>query len=192
MNLFWIGNLNSCITLNIKHIHNPSAQVFNLPSNALYKVYKPLRYGRLNVEGGLSRMTVLKQLEDLWCRAIEECLDIPRKDFKVMWYPETLLIFISVLYTTLIFSFKNIMHLVCGVLFSTVYGIMSCSPVLVSDCDSITKFYRVILLVPDVVDRLLYRDLMNILLLQLQFEAAIIHQVFVFYSKCWCNVSNLS
>ena len=35
---------------------------------------------------GQSRNVVLKQLEDLWSRAIEECLDIPRKDFKVAIY----------------------------------------------------------------------------------------------------------
>ena len=41
----------------------------------------------------------------------------------------------------------------------------------------VIQFYRVIMLVPDIIDRLLYRDFMNILLLQLEFEAAIIHQV---------------
>lgn len=90
-----------------------------LPPNAPYVLYKPLRYGTLNTSPTISRTAVLKQLEDLWCRAIEECLDIPRKEF---------------------------------------------------------KFYRVIMCVPDMVDRLLYKDFMNILLNELQFEAALIHQ----------------
>ena len=44
-------------------------------------------------------------------------------------------------------------------------------------CFFVIQFYRVIMLVPDIIDRLLYKDFMNVLLLQLEFEAAIIHQV---------------
>lgn len=97
-------------------------------------LYKPLRYGTLNTSPTISRTAVLKQLEDLWCRAIEECLDIPRKEFKV-FQNETMFLLLSL------------------------------------------QFYRVIMCVPDMVDRLLYKDFMNILLNELQFEAALIHQV---------------
>ena len=39
------------------------------------------------------------------------------------------------------------------------------------------QFYRAILLVPDVIDRALLRDYMNLLLSRLGFEAALIQQV---------------
>ena len=41
----------------------------------------------------------------------------------------------------------------------------------------IRQFYRVILLVSDLIDRLMYRDFMNLILLRLEFEAAIADQV---------------
>ena len=41
----------------------------------------------------------------------------------------------------------------------------------------VMQFYRAILLVPDVIDRLLLRDYMNLLLSRLGFEAALIQQV---------------
>ena len=105
-----------------------------LPPGSPYTLYKPLRCGTLNTSPSVSRTAVLKQLEDLWCRAIEECLDIPRKEFKV-FQDESILII------------------------------------------ALLQFYRVIMCVPDMVDRLLYKDFMNILLNELQFEAALIHQV---------------
>ena len=39
------------------------------------------------------------------------------------------------------------------------------------------QFYRVILLVPDIIDRVLLRDYVDLLLLKLGFEAVVIHQV---------------
>ena len=61
-----------------------------LPPESGYIVYKPFRYGRLNVSqdssnpnGGHSMSFVMNMLEDLWTRAIEEYLEIERKDFKV-------------------------------------------------------------------------------------------------------------
>ena len=39
------------------------------------------------------------------------------------------------------------------------------------------QFYRAILLVPDLIDRTLLRDYMNLLLSRLGFEAALIQQV---------------
>jgi hypothetical protein len=91
-----------------------------LNPNSPYLIHKPLRRGSLNTSDSISRFAVLKQLEDLWSRAIEECLDIPKKEF---------------------------------------------------------KFYRVIICAPDTIDRNLYKDFLDILLNQLSFEAAIIHQV---------------
>lgn len=58
-------------------------QALHLPAGAPYQLYKPLRRAKLNVSPTISRTCVLNQLEDLWARAIEECLDIPRRDFKV-------------------------------------------------------------------------------------------------------------
>jgi len=59
-------------------------------------VYKPFKYGRLNVKqdgegdsdlgesgGGHSLSFVLNMLEDLWTKAIEEYLEVEKKDFKV-------------------------------------------------------------------------------------------------------------
>ena len=66
-------------------VHFFPLQVLHLPVDVSYDIFKPLRFGKLNISSGISRSVVLKQLEDLWCRAIEECLDIPRKDFKVCW-----------------------------------------------------------------------------------------------------------
>ncbi len=43
--------------------------------------------------------------------------------------------------------------------------------------DYFIQFYRIIVLAPDIIDRILYRDFLNIALQQLQFEAAFIHQV---------------
>ncbi len=64
-----------------------------LPEDSGYLVYKPFRYGRLNVRDeasppqgtaeGHSLTLVMNILEDLWTRAIEEYLEIERKDFKV-------------------------------------------------------------------------------------------------------------
>lgn len=69
-----------------------------LPPGSNYKVYKPFKYGRLNVSHappsssqdshagateGHSLSFVLSMLEDLWTKAIEEFLEIDRKDFKV-------------------------------------------------------------------------------------------------------------
>ena len=39
------------------------------------------------------------------------------------------------------------------------------------------QFYRVILLVPDIVDRSLIKEFVNILLLRMEFAAAFVHQV---------------
>ena len=68
----------------------------------------------------LSHSNVLSMLEDLWTKAIEDYLEISRKDF---------------------------------------------------------KFYRVILIVPDIVDRTIFREMMNLLLLRMEFAAAFLHQV---------------
>lgn len=52
-------------------------------------MYRPLRYGQLNSSqfdkehSNLSRTTLLSMLEDLWTKAIEEYLQIDKKDFKV-------------------------------------------------------------------------------------------------------------
>ena len=63
-----------------------------LPEDSGYLVYKPFRYGRLNVQEantpqgaaeGHSLTLVMNVLEDLWTKAIEEYLEIERKDFKV-------------------------------------------------------------------------------------------------------------
>ena len=59
-------------------------QVLYLPPNAGYKVCKPIKSGRLNVAPSQTLSCVLSQLEDLWTRAIEEYLDLPRKEFKVI------------------------------------------------------------------------------------------------------------
>ena len=40
-----------------------------------------------------------------------------------------------------------------------------------------SQLYRVILLVPDMIDRSLFKELMNILLLRMEFASALIHQV---------------
>ena len=45
----------------------------------------------------------------------------------------------------------------------------------------VMQFYRAILLVPDVIDRALLRDYMNLLLSRLGFEAALIQQVNMLY-----------
>ena len=42
---------------------------------------------------------------------------------------------------------------------------------------NLAQFYRVIVLVSDIVDRPLFRDIMDLLLVKLEFEAAILHQV---------------
>ena len=58
-------------------------------------------------------------LEDLWTKALEDYLEIPRKEF---------------------------------------------------------KFYRVILIVPDIIERPVLKELMNLLLLRMEFAAAFLHQ----------------
>ena len=65
-----------------------------LPPGSDYVVYKPFRYGRLNLRHsggsgggggeGHSLSFLMNMLEDLWSKAIEEYLEIERKDFKVM------------------------------------------------------------------------------------------------------------
>lgn len=64
----------------------PSLKVLYLPPNAGYKVCKPIKGGCLNVTPSQTLSCVLSQLEDLWTRAIEEYLDLPRKDFKVSMF----------------------------------------------------------------------------------------------------------
>lgn len=54
-----------------------------LPPNSGYRVWKPIKNGRLNISSSHSLSSVRSQLEDLWTRAIEEYLDLPRKEFKV-------------------------------------------------------------------------------------------------------------
>lgn len=80
-------------------------QVLYLPRDSGYTVFKPLRYGKLNTssdstldasgdsgEGDSTRpshQAVLSMLEDLWTRAVEEYLQIERKDFKAckgVWF----------------------------------------------------------------------------------------------------------
>ena len=77
-------------------------QVLYLPTGSNYLVYKPFKHGRLNVTqpppgstqdpqtpgpphftGDHSLSFVMNMLEDLWTKAIEEYLEIERKDFKV-------------------------------------------------------------------------------------------------------------
>ena len=64
-------------------------QVLYLPPGSEYLVYKPFKYGRLNVqkEGvdneNHSLSFVLSILEDLWTKAIEDYLEIEKKNFKV-------------------------------------------------------------------------------------------------------------
>ena len=67
----------------------------------------------------LSRSNILSMLEDLWTKAVEDYLEIPRKEF---------------------------------------------------------KFYRVILVVPDIIERPILKELMNLLLLRMEFAAAFLHQ----------------
>lgn len=50
-----------------------------------YRVFKPLRYGKLNVASDCPHSLVLNMLEDLWTKAIEDFLGIPRKEFKVSY-----------------------------------------------------------------------------------------------------------
>lgn len=59
-------------------------------------------------------------LEDLWTKAIEDYLEISKKDF---------------------------------------------------------KFYRVMLVIPDIIERAVLRELMNLLLLKMDFASAFMHQV---------------
>ncbi len=67
-------------------------QVLYLPSDSGYLVYKPFRYEKLNVKkvgdelhsgGAYSLSHAINILEDLWSKAIEDYLDIEKKDFKV-------------------------------------------------------------------------------------------------------------
>ena len=62
---------------------SPSPQVLYLPPNSNYTIMKPIRHGKLNVGPHCSLSCVLSQLEDLWTKAIEDYLDVPRRDFKV-------------------------------------------------------------------------------------------------------------
>ena len=70
-----------------------------MPGGSGYIVYKPFKYGRLNViqddqgksdlgesGGGYSLSFVLNMLEDLWTKAIEEYLEVEKKDFKARTY----------------------------------------------------------------------------------------------------------
>ncbi|KAL5473103.1 hypothetical protein EMCRGX_G027548 [Ephydatia muelleri] len=84
-----------------------------------YRVFKPLRYGKLNVASDCPHSLVLNMLEDLWTKAIEDFLGIPRKEFKM---------------------------------------------------------YRVVLVVPDMIDRSMFKEFMNILLLRMEFASALLHQ----------------
>ena len=68
-----------CVNIHV-HFH----KVLYLPPNSGYEVFKPIQNGVLNVTPSSSLSSVLSQLEDLWTRAIEEYLDLPRKDFKVL------------------------------------------------------------------------------------------------------------
>ena len=67
-----------------------------MPKDSGYVVYKPFKYGTLNVaaqdsQGGVSAGSkeghslsfVLCMLEDLWTRAIEDYLEVDRKNFRV-------------------------------------------------------------------------------------------------------------
>ena len=58
-------------------------QVLYLPPNSGYRVWKPIKNGCLNLSPSQSLSSMRSQLEDLWTRAIEEYLDLPRKEFKV-------------------------------------------------------------------------------------------------------------
>ena len=75
----------------------------------------------------LSRSNIQSMLEDLWTKALEDYLEIPRKEF---------------------------------------------------------KFYRVILIVPDIIERPVLKELMNLLLLRMEFAAAFLHQA---SHKCTYN-----
>lgn len=67
-------------------------EVLYLPPDSGYIIYKPFRYGQLNVKRqktitqdateGHSMSSVMNMLEDLWTRAIEEYLEIEKKNFK--------------------------------------------------------------------------------------------------------------
>ncbi|CAI8013599.1 Actin-related protein 8 [Geodia barretti] len=58
------------------------SEVLYLPPDSGYQVYKPIRNGRLHIPPSHSLSSVLSMLEDLWTHAIEDYLDLPRKEFK--------------------------------------------------------------------------------------------------------------
>lgn len=80
------------IVNNVKLTGQIISQVLYLPVGSGYKVYRPLRYGRLNCSNNespspqstsLSRTNLLSMLEDLWTKAFEEYLQIDKREFKV-------------------------------------------------------------------------------------------------------------
>ncbi len=104
-------------------------QALYLPSDADYSLLKPMHH--LTLKGAslsLSRSNILSMLEDLWTKALEDYLEIPRKEF---------------------------------------------------------KFYRVILIVPDIIERPVLKELMNLLLLRMEFAAAFLHQVRLMFVENW-------
>ena len=105
----------------------PLSQALYLPSGADYSLLKPMRHLTLKETSlSLSRSNVLSMLEDLWTKALEDYLEIPRKEF---------------------------------------------------------KFYRVILIIPDIIERPVLKELMNLLLLRMEFAAAFLHQASHRYSS---------
>ena len=107
--------------------HLSLSQALYLPSEADYSLLKPMRHLTLKETSlSLSRSNVLSMLEDLWTKALEDYLEIPRKEF---------------------------------------------------------KFYRVILIVPDIIERPVLKELMNLLLLRMEFAAAFLHQASHRYFK---------
>jgi actin-related protein 8 len=53
-----------------------------VPPGSSYRVYKPMKYGHLNINAHQSLRNLLDMLEDLWSQAIKEVLDIEKRDFK--------------------------------------------------------------------------------------------------------------
>ena len=118
------------LSLSLSSLH----QALYLPSEADYSLLKPMRHLTLKDPSlSLSRSNILSMLEDLWTKAVEDYLEIPRKEF---------------------------------------------------------KFYRVILVVPDIIERPILKELMNLLLLRMEFAAAFLHQashaLCVYVCVCVC------